>query len=127
MNNREFTRVHSGIPVDVEAGGKKISGDAGNISLAGLWLPTTVPVPEQSPCRVTMHLSGAITIRANGVVVRSEPDGIAVQFLELLGLESYEHLRNLIHYNAVDPPTAELEFDSHLGLRRIDPELPPSG
>jgi len=125
MNEREFTRVRIQIPVDVEAGGKKIFGEVRDISLDGLWLPTTVPVSERTPCRVTIHLDGAITIRADGVVVRSEPDGIAIHLLELLELESYEHLRNLILYNAVDPAQAEQEFDSHLGLRRVDPALPP--
>lgn len=125
MNNREFTRVRTRILVDVEAGGKKISGDVRDISLNGLWLPTTVPVSERTHCRVTIHLAEAITIRADGVVIRSEPDGIAVHFLELLELESYEHLRNLILYNAVDPARAEQEFDRHLGLRRVDPALPP--
>lgn len=127
MNHREFTRVRTRIPVDVEAGGKKISGEIRDVSLNGLWLPTATTVSERSPCRVTMHLDGGITVRADGVVVRSVADGMAVHFLELLELESYEHLRNLILYNAVDPAQAEQEFDSHLGLRRVDPALPPPG
>jgi len=55
------------------------------------------------------------------VVVRSAPDGIAIHFRELLGLDSYEHLRNLILHNAVDPDQAEQEFESHIGLRKADP------
>jgi hypothetical protein len=117
--------VRTRIPVDVEAGGNEISGEVGDVSLDGLWFPTTVRVSEQTPCRVTIHLDEAFTIRADGVVARSEPDGFAVHFLELLELESYEHLRNLILNNAVDPAQVEQEFDSHLGLRRVDPALPP--
>ncbi len=125
MNNREFIRVRTRIPVDVEADGKTISGEVRDVSLNGLWMRTTVPVSERTPCRVTIHLAEAITIRAEGMVVRSGPDGVAVHFLELSEVDSYEHLRNLIRYNAVDPAEAEQEFDSHLGLRSVDPELPP--
>jgi hypothetical protein len=126
MDNREFTRVRTRIPVDVEAGGETISGEIENLSLDGLWLTTTAHFSEQTPCRVTIHLSDAIMIRADGVVVRSDHDGIAVHFLGLLS-ESYEHLRKLIFYNAVDSDRVEQEFNSHHGLRRVDPPLAPPG
>lgn len=124
MNDREFTRVRILIPVDFEASDQDVSGEIRNISLDGLWLPTAVAVPKGTLGRVTIHLSEETTIRAHGVVVRSEPSGIAIHFLELLDLESYEHLRNLILYNAVDPAQAEEEFDSHVGLRRAEPAPP---
>jgi len=123
MNHRKFTRVHPHIPVDVEVSGRVVSGEVSDISFAGLWLPTTVPVAERSPCRVTIHLAETIKIRADGVVVRSQPNGIAVQFLELLDLESYGHLRNLILYNSRDTATVEQEIERHLLLRSADQSI----
>lgn len=124
MNHRKFTRVSSHIPVDVEAAEGTVSGAVRDISFEGLWLPTTEPLPERAPCRVTVHLAETIKIRANGVVVRSEPEGIAVQFLELRDLDSYGHLRNLILYNSLDTETIEEEFDRHLRLRSANPSIP---
>ncbi len=60
-------------------------------------------------------------------IARHGKDGCAVQIHELLGLDSYEHLRNLILYNAEDPGTAESEFGSHLGLKPVNPAKPPPG
>jgi len=125
MNNREFTRVRSRIPVDIEIGGTTVSGEVRDISLDGLWLPTADRFDEGAACHVTIHLAEAVKVRADGVVIRSAPEGFAVHFTELLGLDSYEHLRNLILYNAVEPSTVEQEFHSHLGLLRADASLQP--
>jgi hypothetical protein len=116
MNHRKFTRVSPHLSVDVVAEGKTVSGEVRDISFEGLWLPTAVPLSEQVPCRVTIHLAETIKISADGVVVRSESDGFAVQFVELLDLESYGHLRNLILYNTLDTATVEEEFDRHVRL-----------
>lgn len=120
MNHRKFTRVSPHLPVDVVADGKTVSGEVRDISFEGLWLPTTASLSERTPCRVTIHLSETIKISADGVVVRSEPDGFAVQFVELLDLESYGHLRNLILYNTLDTATVEEEFDRHVRLLRAN-------
>ncbi len=123
MNHRKFTRVISHIPVDVEADGTAASGDVRDIGFEGLWLPTNTPLSSQTRCLVTIHLSESIKIRADGVVVRSEPDGIAVQFLELLDLESYGHLRNLILYNSHETDVVEQELDRYLRLRGANPSM----
>jgi hypothetical protein len=123
MNHRKFTRVSPHIPVDVVADGNTVSGEVRDISFEGLWLPTVEPFPERRPCRVTIHLAETIKINAVGVVVRSEPDGFAVQFTELLDLESYGHLRNLILYNTLDTATVEEEFDKHVRLLRANSSI----
>ena len=120
MNHRKFTRVSPHLPVDVVADGKTVSGEVRDISFEGLWLPTTASLSERTPCQVMIHLSETIKISADGVVVRSEPDGFAVQFVELLDLESYGHLRNLILYNTRDTVTVEKEFDRHVRLLRAN-------
>lgn len=126
MNHREFTRVRSHIPVDVESSDKTASGAVGDISFEGMWFPTDMPLAEGTPCRVTIHLSEFIKIRADAVVVRSQSDGLAVKFLELLDLESYGHLRNLILYNSTDTETVEQEFEKHLFSPSTDPSLSPT-
>jgi hypothetical protein len=123
MNHRKFTRVSPHLPVDVVADGTTISGEVRDISFEGLWLPTTASLAERTPCRATIHLSETIKISADGVVVRSEPDGFAVQFIELLDLESYGHLRNLILYNTLDTATVEEEFDRHVRLLRANSSI----
>lgn len=123
MNHRKFTRVNPHLPVDVEGDGQTISGVVRDIGFEGLWLPTETPLAVQTHCKVAIHLSETIKIRADAVVVRAEPDGFAVQFLELLDLDSYGHLRNLILYNSHDTDTVEQEFDRYLGHPSVDPSI----
>jgi hypothetical protein len=111
--------------VTVDGGGTMVEGETRDIGFAGLWLPTDSPLSERATCTVTIHLAETIKIRANGLVVRSEDDGFAVQFLELLDLESYGHLRNLILYNSAHPATVDEEIDRHFRLRQGSaPRLP---
>ncbi len=39
-------------------------------------------------------------------------------FTSILGLESFEHLRNLVYYNAPDVEQVEQEFTAHVGIRK---------
>lgn len=131
MNQREFTRVRTLIPLDCRfADGRTQSGTTRDISLNGCYIGDGEPPPADTPCTAVLYLDGrdgAIQVRANALVVRSRSLGFALNFHELVELESYEHLRNLIRYNAEDPDQADQEFDSHLGLRRVDPSNPPPG
>ncbi len=131
MNQREFTRVRTAVPLDcVFADGRTQSGTTTDLSLNGCYISEGEVPPEGAPCTVVLHLDGrggAIQVRAHALVVHSRSAGFALHFLELVELESYEHLRNLVRYNATDPDQADLEFDSHLGLRRVNPSQPPPG
>ena len=131
MNQREFTRVRTAVPLDcIFADGRTQTGTTKDISLNGCYIAEGEAPPEDTPCTVVLHLDGhggAIQVRAHAMVVRSRATGFALLFLELVELESYEHLRNLVRYNAADPDQADFEFDSHLGLRRVDPSQPPPG
>ena len=44
--------------------------------------------------------------------------GFAIQFTEIIGLDSLEHLRNIIMFNTHDPHQVEEEFHGHLGLKK---------
>jgi len=120
-NQRQFTRVTVAIHAELRVGGMVIiHGKLENVSFNGLLLRCDVTLPEQTPCLVFLHLDGGQggpTIEAQGVVVRHKPHTVAVQFLELVGQESAEHLRNLVLYNSGNQgDLVEEEFQSHVGL-----------
>lgn len=125
MNQREFTRVRTSIPIDCAlAGGQVLAGSTKDVSLNGCFVPCAQPPPEGTHCTATLHVDGrggAIRVSAHAEVIRVRNDGFALHFHELLELDSLEHLRNLVLFNAEDPNQAETEFDSHLGLKRVDP------
>lgn len=116
---REFTRVHAEVGVEVIVGAQVIcTGHLVNLSLNGMLLLPVRGVEIGSPCQVTLVLgSDGPAIRANGRVVRAGDDGLGVSFEELVGVESLEHLRNLIRYNGTDVRRIDGEFECHLGLR----------
>jgi hypothetical protein len=115
INQREFTRVHVAIHVELRVGGEVvISGQLGNVSLNGLLLQTATTVPEGTPCLACIYLdggSGGPVIEAKGEVVRAEPGKLAMKFGEVLGAGGLQHLSNLVLYNSgehVDRVEAEL-------------------
>jgi hypothetical protein len=63
-------------------------------------------------------VDGEIEIEVEGVVVHSYAEGTAIQFSKILGVDSYEHLRNLVLYNAADTEQVEDEFRTHIGLKK---------
>jgi PilZ domain len=119
-NQREFTRVHVQVQVEVKALGVTIlSSQPQDLSLKGLMVRTEERLPEGTPCEVKLVLGDQLTeIHAEGLVVRDYGEGFAVQFTRILGVESYGHLKNLVLYNAQDTERIEREFQEHLGLRR---------
>ena len=119
-NAREFTRVPTRIRAEVAAGGLRITdGAAQTLSLKGMFLVCAVPLPEGTECAITLLLGdGEARVEAEGKVVHAYPEGLALQFTRILGLESFEHLRKLVLYNAPDPGLVESEFDAATGIHR---------
>ena len=120
-NEREFTRVKVAIHAELRLGGNVvISGGLENVSLNGVLLHCDTQLPPQTPCVVYLHLDGGQggpTIEAQGLVTRTEPHKLAIQFTELIGNESSHHLHNLILYNSGQQANqVEEEFEGHVGL-----------
>jgi len=120
-NHREFTRVKVVIHVELRMGGNVvIEGALDNVSLNGLLLRCETTLPEHTPCLVFLHLDGGQggpTIEAQGLVARTEPHKLGIQFTELIGNESSHHLRSLVLYNSgTQANQVEEEFESHVGL-----------
>jgi hypothetical protein len=132
-NHREFTRITTSLHADVQIDGIRILGHTQDVSLKGMLFRCAAVLPVGRACIVTIRLGGITPdaehgptlIEAAGRVVRSAMDSCAIEFTEFLGVESYQHLTNLLRYNAHDPDKVTHEIDSHLGLKRI--ETPPAG
>ncbi len=121
-NHREFTRVKVAIHAELRVGGNVVvQGELDNVSLNGLLLHSQTMLPEQTPCLIFVHLDGGQggpTIEARGVVARKETHKLAVQFEEIIGNESMQHLKNLVLYNSgAQANQVEEEFESHVGLQ----------
>ena len=117
---REFSRVAVHLHTEVDAAGQfHREGSMESLSLNGGFFRATNPPAENTEVRVRLHLEGTeIEVHALGHVVRHGPGGCAIQFDEIVGLDSLDHLRNLVRFNAADPEQVEREFHEHLGLRR---------
>lgn len=121
-SQREFTRVSLGLPAVVEVAGKPpLRGETRNLSLKGLMVLCDTLLPSDTECEVTILLEGgAIEVKATGRVANVYEDGFAVQFETIQGVDSFQHLQNLVRFNADEVTPVEEEFGSHLGLRRRD-------
>lgn len=121
-NRREFLRVHVAVNAEVAGSAHGLrSGIAHDASMRGFYLACDKAFPLDETCKVTIYLEGReneASIEANGHVVRSDHQGMAIELDSLVGFETYQHLQNLVMYNALDPATAEEEIMSHLGIRR---------
>lgn len=119
MDKREFTRIVFQTEVEVRAGGDMVSGSLENLSLDGLFVRCGSGFAQSTEVGLTISLSGstsALTIDLKGVVVRRDPDGMAIQFREM-DLDSFIHLRNIVACNAGSDEEIEREF-SNLIRRR---------
>jgi hypothetical protein len=121
VNKRIFTRVPPHIDVQVEAAERpRIQGRTRDVCMNGLYMVSEAVLPVDTPCRVTLLLSGTEErIQVNGRVVRVDGSGMAMCFTEILGLESYEHLRNLLLHNAELAAQIEKELNESIGLKRL--------
>lgn len=117
-HRREFSRVEVHPVIEIAVAGRPIvDAQVGNLSLRGLLVLTVERPAAEATCSIAIRLGGtAAEVTATGRVVRTTSEGFAVQFTEILGLDSLEHLRNLIRYNSHNPNEVEQEFRNHLGL-----------
>jgi len=56
-------------------------------------------------------------VRAKGFVSRAGVGGMAIEFTDIIGLDSWDHLRGLVLLNAEDSQRAQEQLANHLGLR----------
>lgn len=119
---REFTRINRNLEVLIGLSGRVIAGRTRDVGLRGALVTCDEAISARTACTCTLILDGGdgqVRIRAAGVALRHVPNGMAFRFDELLDPESYDHLCQLIRYNALDPAKAEREIEKHMGLKRI--------
>ncbi|MDZ4672899.1 MAG: PilZ domain-containing protein [Gemmatimonadota bacterium] len=121
-HRREFSRVPVHLRVEVFVAGVRLpEGTMESLSLKGGFFRCATPPAEGARCDIRLHLDGTeIEVHTQGHVVRQSADGSAIQFDEIVGVDSLEHLRNLILFNAHNPAQVEQEFHDHLGLKPGD-------
>jgi hypothetical protein len=120
---RQFLRVDADIEAEIEAAGGRVCGTTRDLSLKGMFVHVSQSFPEGSTCSVLMRLdgqAGAVAVRAKGYVSRASSDGMAIEFTDIIGLDSWDHLRGLVLLNAADSQRAQEQLASHLGLRSPD-------
>jgi hypothetical protein len=118
---RQFPRVATEVEAEVSGAGGSVSGATRDLSLKGMFLRVESPFPEGSTCRITLFIDGRggdMRAHANGYVARSLIDGMAIEFTELIGLDSWDHLRSLVLINAEEPQRALEQFATHVGLKK---------
>jgi hypothetical protein len=121
-NQREFTRVLVAARTLIKAGEVSLSAaQTHSLSMKGMSIQSEERLPVGTECEITIVLvEGEAEIQVLGTVVVHLADGMAFLFSKILGLESFEHLRNLVFYNARDVEQVENEFTAHTGIRKKD-------
>lgn len=119
-NQREFTRVLVAARTLIKAGNVSLSAaQAHSLSMKGMSILSPERLPVGTECELTIVLvEGEVEIQVLGTVVVHLADGMAFLFTKILGLESFEHLRNMVFYNAPNVEQVENEFTSHTGIRK---------
>lgn len=120
---REFTRVFVHVRAEVSfLDGKKIQAESFDLSMKGISLEGGTTDLIGRECSVNIALNAppeVIQIKSTGVVTQCHDGRMGILF-HSVEMESYEHLRNLVLYNAAaeDGKKVEAELKSHLGLRQ---------
>lgn len=122
QEGREFTRIPMKMEAHVvAAAADSITSDhIRDVSMKGIYLVAEKAFPVGTVCDVVMLVGepgSQLKIEAKGRVDRSSDAGMAIEFTEI-GLESYDHLHNLVLYNSKNTDKVEQEFKDHLGLKR---------
>jgi hypothetical protein len=127
-NRREFTRISVHMEAEVTSNETStVTGNVRNVSMNGLFLECQAAVSIGTPCLVIVRLGDGretLRIQLGGAVARTQADGLAITFTEVLGLESYDHLRKVVRFNAGRAlEHVEEELQTHAGIKQY-PQTP---
>lgn len=115
-DQRKFTRVPIGYRIKLMSEAKTIVCPAAvNISMNGILVRAPEHLPLGTRCHVIIFVleDGIETkILAWGTVVRSNREGMAIRFAQILGEKGHLWLKNLILCRCPDPEQAVREFES---------------
>ncbi len=119
-NKRRFSRVTAIFDVNLtRADGIFLAGTLRDIAVQGAFIICEPAMELGTPVVVTIVLHGGIDdipVRAQAEVVRREEGGLGVHFTEV-DVDSVEHLRNIITFNAEEPDVVWEEMQGGYLLR----------
>ncbi len=104
MTTRKFSRVQFNVAATIKIADRQFQGAVENLSMTGMFLITNEPLVEEETADITIVLTGTlpeIAVSFNGIVTRVTEDGVGFTF-EMMDLDSYTHLKNIIAYNIDD-------------------------
>lgn len=96
MESRAFTRVAVSTNAIIDHNGTLIKGVTENLSLQGMYLRTSIPVPLHQPIKLTVVQPQSGPIQAKAQVVRHDvAGGMGVQ-ISSIDVNSFVNLRSCI-------------------------------
>lgn len=118
LDRREFLRIEVRLPADLLIpDGQRIEAFTQDVSYRGTFLETERRLPLGTPVDLTLWLGGrghGLGLRTKAVVARQTEGGLGLRIDEIT-LDTFEHLRSLILFNAQDPDRASREIQRDLG------------
>ncbi len=124
MYKRDFSRVPINLEVEIAVDGRHIStGGTRDLSLSGIFSACEEGPSPGTSCCVRLYLgerSSGICIEAVGEIARVDDGGIGIAFSEIIGADSFHHLRQLVLLNSQDPDAVQQELDTHVGIKPLD-------
>lgn len=122
-NHRRYSRVI--VPLDVildAGGGVSVAGTLRDVAIQGAFITCEPILKLGAPVQVKIVLHGGIEdipVMARAEVVRREENGLGIHFTEI-DIDSVEHLRNIIAYNAEEPDVVWDEMHGRQLLHNSD-------
>lgn len=117
-NARKYSRSQVSIAaILTPSGGEPIDVDVVDISMGGMFLHTDKKLTAGTRCQIKIllgHFKHELPIGADGIIVRTIEDGIALKFSSVK-IETAPELQSLIVFNSDDPEQAAVEFSKHGG------------
>lgn len=98
MENRKCKRVHFVCQAEVVISGQWFEAMTDNISICGMFIRTDHRMPVGMVGRISLKLHKAYIGYVNGVIVRSDNNGLAFQF-KSFDFDSFNHIHTLVHRN----------------------------
>ncbi len=110
LNNddrRKYSRVGFATEIKIVLKTKdqvKLEGNSKDLSLKGIFVGTDKRFAPETPCLVKIYLTGGIEkieLLIEGTIIRETDTGIGIAF-NSMDVDTYSHLKNIVHYNRVD-------------------------
>ena len=119
-NRREFTRVEARVRAEISAGNRKVIADrTRDVSMKGLFIPCDAPLEIGTECDILVEVGKEAeeAVRARVRVARVTEEGMGLEIINLVGLQSYNSLRSLVLLNAHNSEQVEGEINRGTGPR----------